>query len=221
MRKVYLALLSMFLLGLPDWAGTVVGVDTSDPNSIGGYTVDGSDALAVAWTQTVGITGSVGINFQTGLFDTSGTFSAYLTSAIGTGTSVGEEIASTTFTSPNVLDGPVWIDLFNQINLGAGFYYLTIGSLDSTSGGWSNTSDPTVTEAPGFFLGDLVTGSQFYASGGNVAAYLPASNFSPISTIAEGGGPDLMFEVSVPEPGTIWLLGGALSLALLRRKRSA
>ena len=30
-----------------------------------------------------------------------------------------------------------------------------------------------------------------------------------------------MFAVSTPEPATIWLLGGALSLALLRRKRTA
>jgi hypothetical protein len=199
----------------------VVGVDTLDPNSIGGYTVDGSDALAVAWTQTVGITGSVSVNFQTGLSDTSGTFYAYLTSVIGTGTSVGDEIANTTFTSPDPLAGPVWIDLFDQINLGPGFYYLTIGSLDSTSGGWSNTYDPTVTEAPGFFRGDLVTGSQFYASGGDVASYLPASSFSPITTVADGGDADLMFDVSTPEPSTIWLLGGALSLVLLRRKRPA
>jgi hypothetical protein len=221
MRKLYLALLSMFLLGLPAWAGTVVGVDTLNAGSISGNTVDSSDALAVAWIQTVGITGSVKVNFQTGTYDTTGTFYAYLTSVIGAGTSaVGDEVANTTFTSPNVLDGPVWIDLFDQISLGAGLYYLTIGSLDATSGAWSNTYDPTVTEAPGFLRGDGSTGSQFWASA-DPAVYLPASNFFPFLTVAEGGDSDLMFDVSVPEPATIWLLGGALSLALLRRKRSA
>lgn len=221
MRKFYLVLLLMFLPGLPVWGGVVVGVDTLDSSTIDGYIVDGSDALAVAWTQTVGITGSVRVNFQTGLFDTSGTFYAYLTNSIGSGTtSVNEIVGPATFTSPNVLDGPVWIDLFDDVDLTGGFYYLTIGSLDSTSGAWSTTSDPTVTLAPGFLRGDT-SGSQFYASVGDVASYLPASNFSPISTVADGGGPDMMFDVSTPEPGTIWLLGGALSLALLRRKRSA
>jgi hypothetical protein len=224
MRKVYLAWLSMFLLGLPAWAGTVVGVDTLNPGSIGGNVVDSSNALAVAWYQNVGITGSVRVNFQTNLPDTSGTFYAYLTGVIGTGTSPADEIANTTFTSPSVLDGPVWIDLFDQINLGAGLYYLTIGSLDSTSGAWSNTDDPTVTQAPGFSLGDG-SAVQFWASGSPYVdtTYLPASSFSPGTTVAEGLGgqdPNLMFDVSVPEPATIWLLGGALSLTLLRRKRS-
>jgi hypothetical protein len=220
MRKSYLALLLMFLLGLPVWAGTVIGVDTLDPNSIGGYTVDSVDALAIAWTQTVGITGSVRVNFQGGSIDPSGTFYAYLTGAIGSGASVANEIASTTFSSPGLLDGPVWIDLFDQIDLGPGFYYLTIGSLDATSGGWSDTMFPVVTEAPGFFRGDGI-GSQFWASYGDLASYLPASNFSYISTVVDGGGPDLMFDVFTPEPATIWLMGGALWLALLRRKRSA
>ena len=220
MRKVHLALLSMFLLGLPAWAGTVVGVDTLNPDSIGGYVVDSSNALAVAWRQLVGITGSVSVNFQTNLPDTSGTFYAYLTTASGPGTSPADEIANTTFTSPSVLDGPVWIDLFDQINLGPGFYYLTIGSLDATSGAWSNTYDPTVTETPPDFLrGDGITGSQFWAPV-DVTPYPPGWSFSPMLTVAEYGDADLMFDVSVPEPGTIWLLGGALSLALLRRKRS-
>jgi hypothetical protein len=222
----------MFLPGLPVWAGTVVGVDTLDPNSIGGYvvaggnTLSGPQALAIAWTQFAGATVSVGINFQTGLFDTGGTFYAYLTDTIGSqATSSNEVAAPTSFTLPDPsvageTFGPAWIDLFDQIDLDAGFYYLTIGAGPDSSGAWSNTSDPTVTEAAGFFRGDLLTGSQFSAFGSDVSSYLPASNFSPISTVADGGGPDLMFDVSIPEPGTIWLLGGALSLALLRRKRS-
>jgi len=233
MRKVYLAFLWIFLLGLPVWAGTVVGVGTLDQNSIGGYVVAGSNiptgpqALAVAWTQSFGSTVSVSINFQTSLSDTGGTFYAYLTDATGSQASSSNEVATpTTFTLPDATIagetfGPGWIDLFDQIYLDAGFYYLTIGAGPDSSGAWSNTYDPTVTEAPGFFRGDLVTGSQFYAFGSDVASYLPASNFSPITTVVDGGDADLMFDVSTPEPATIWLMGGALSLVLLRRKRSA
>jgi hypothetical protein len=120
--------------------------------------------------------------------------------------------------------GPEWISLFDGVYLGPGFYYLTIGALNAnTSAAWTATPEPAVTAAPGFLLGD---GSyvQFWASGSGYVdtAYLPGSNFSPMWTFAEGGqDPNLMFDVSTPEPGTIWLLGGALSLALLRRKRSA
>jgi hypothetical protein len=116
--------------------------------------------------------------------------------------------------------GPEWIDLFNGITLDAGSYYLVIGAGANSSGAWSNTSDPTVTETPGFLVGDT-SGYQFFATAGDVASYLPNSNFFPMFTFAEGGqDPNLMFDVSTPEPGTIWLLGGAISLALLRRKRS-
>jgi hypothetical protein len=60
--------------------------------------------------------------------------------------------------------------------------------------------------------GDL-SGVQFYASGGDVnAAYLPASNFVVDSDLAFG---QLMYDVSVPEPSTAFLLlGGGLLLAI-------
>jgi len=241
MRKTDLALLLMFFLGLPVWAG-VVTVDALNPDTIGGNPVDNwpavgeggvqtIDAYAVAWSQAIAITGSVSVNFQTASFDAGGTFNAYLTSGIGTGiTAAGSEYYSTTFTLPapdpvtGATVGPEWISLFNGVYLGPGLYYLTIGALNAnTSAAWSNTPEPAVTVAPGFTLGDGFY-TQFWASGADYVdtAYLPGSNFSPLWTFAEGGqDPNLMFDVSTPEPGTIWLLGGALSLALLRRKRSA
>ena len=244
MRKICLAFLWISLLGLPVWGG-VVTVDALSPYTIGGNAVDnwpavgdGSvptlDAYAVAWFQSFAITGSVSVNVQTSSFDAGGVFNAYLTSGIGYGvTAAGNEYYSTTFTLPDPSTGgtvdPEWIRLFDGVYLGPGYYYLTIGAMNAnTSAAWSTTPEPAVNVAPGFSLGDG-SAVQFWASGAYPysstyvdTTYLPASIFSPQLTFAEGGtDPNLMFDVSTPEPGTIWLLGGALSLALLRRKRSA
>ena len=180
MRKVYLIGLLLFFMGLPVWGGVVVGVDTLDLNSLSGYVVAGSNnlggsqALAVAWTQTIGITASVGVNFQVGPSDAGGTFHAYLTDAIGGPgsqiTSANEVATPITFTLPapsiGGTFGPAWIDLFDRISFDVGVYYLIVGAGADSSGGWSSTMYPAVTETPGFTRGDLLGGSQFYAFGG-------------------------------------------------------
>ena len=211
MRK--LIALVCFVVVLPALAGPLISVDTTDPSSVGALSVDSSDVLAVAWyLPSTYDSVHIGIAFQE-LFS-GGTYSAYLMNGIGTQASSFNEIANTTFTvDPASSQAP----LFEGLNgLGSGWFYLVIGTTDLNSfGGWSTTTNPTVTLAPGVLQGDL-SGFQFWASGADVnSAYLPSSNFL-VDDLSFG---QLMYNVSTPEPATLLLvLVGGLPLALLRRR---
>ena len=213
MRKALLLALLSLLLGLPAWAGLIT-VGTTDPGSIGPWAINTDNAAAVSWYLPNSFSS---VDIRIGFEDLSGgaTYSAYLMNAIGLGADPSvNEIDNTTFTGSGDLS-PVL--LWHGLTLDPGFYYLVVGSTDPNSwGGWGATTNPTVTLAPGVLQGD-VSGIQYWVSSPDVAAYLPASNWVPDDGSAFG---ELMYDVSVPEPSTAFLLlGGGLLLAVLRRRR--
>jgi hypothetical protein len=216
--KIVTLLIGVFLFaGLPAFANPVV-ISVSGPTDVPSLSVDQSDVLAVAWTQTINAyKTAINISFE-GLFG--GTFTAYLMDGIGTGATVVNEIAApASFTVPP-FQAMTSIDLWSGLNLGPSTYYIVVGTTDADAlGGWGATSSPTIYTRPGVLPGDPFSNRQFFATGSDIdTSYLPASNFA-IDDLSNGS---LLFKVTtVPEPSTLALLAtGALSLALIRRKRS-
>jgi hypothetical protein len=209
------AILILFLVGLPALAGTIISVGTTDPGSVGALAVDSSDVLAVSWYQpTAQSSVRIWANFLD-LFG-GGTFAAYLMNGIGPQADpLANEFASATFSAS--FFGPSPVVLFEHLTLPGGFFYLVLGTTDANSvGGWAATTSPTVILAPGVLQGD-VSGIQYFASGGDVdGAYLPRSNFSPDDGATYG---QLMYDVAVPEPSASVLVFGAGVLLLLFRRR--
>lgn len=214
MQKPLVILVFLILIGLPALAGPVlISVGTANPASINPLSVDAFDVLAAAWFLPDTFNSvTISIYFQDLLGG--GTFSAFLMDGIGPQADpLLNEMVRTTFGASQDLS---MVNLWDNLTLGPGFYYLVIGTTDPNSvGGWGATTSPLVTLRPGVLQGD-VSGVQFFASGLDVnTAYLPASTFA-IDDLAFG---QLMYAVSVPEPSTlVSLLAGGLWLAWLRRR---
>ena len=137
---------------------------------------------------------------------------AYLTTAIGPGTTAAQEIANTTF---HFVGGLV----FTGLSLGPGDYYLTIARTAQQAAdsgpleimfGWGGWETISVSAAPG-----VTHFSDYYSNPGG--AYPPGSDFGVLSggfgyEITEAGSG------TVPEPSSIFLLtGGILALSILCR----
>ncbi len=220
MRRVF-ALVVWWMV--PAFATTVISI-TGDINPGMAGAVDYSQALAVAWTQT-GTYQSVRIEINA-IDNSLGLAPAvsFLTNSIGPGTTAANEIArnDAVWADP-FADGPVV--LFSDITLYPGLYYLVLAPLlnpDASSDtrlGWNTTASSTVLTAPDVMAGDLVGNLEFYANPdpGLFEGYVPAWNF----IAGAGPGGDLLFDVSVPEPGTAWVVLAAGALLLWRRRRQA
>jgi hypothetical protein len=158
---------------------------------------------------------------------------AYLTTRIGPGTTVMDEVARAAFAVP--LELPVCsptgscganVTLFSGLSLGPGDYFLTMGPPTDGNVGWFPAIDPTVIEDSGVTLGSCVA-----AFSSAIAPYPPTSAFGPPGTC--GSGPDntsfvMIFAVTgtaenaVPEPAPVALIGcGALSLLIGRTARQS
>ncbi|MBU6411682.1 MAG: hypothetical protein KGR98_14955 [Verrucomicrobia bacterium] len=125
----------------------------------------------VGWTQadnyvSVNIWASLTSNNRTGQ-----TGYAYLTTKIGPGTSVANQIASTSFTFP-----PAWTNvlLFQNLALPAGAYYLSIIGDSSSSGYWAFNTHPVT--------GPNVTFYGAYGASGSVSNYFPATGYDSSPT---------------------------------------
>ena len=146
---------------------------------------------------------------------------AYLTTQIGPGTTVANEIASTTIGLPG--PGPVLTPIFTGLNLAAGSYYLTLFHPTDTGGSWYHSSAATVGTAPGSshdFDGYYITNYPGVA----LPAYAPSATFVPLMSFANPPqNSDFLYLVEtaeIPEPTTSALAGIALlALATLRRAR--
>src|SRR6185436_34801 len=109
----------------------IVSVD--GPTTVGS-TVDSTDAWYASWTQTNTYT-DVSIAAKLRFGPNNGT--AYLTTAIGPGTTVADELATLSFTAPAT---STLFHLFTLPVLGPGTYYLTLAGSDPFPGfAWMET----------------------------------------------------------------------------------
>ena len=193
----FAALAAVFSLG-SSHAATLVSVTGND----GVVSADSNYIFASSWTFGVDHTG-VSIS---GIFGGAGSARVYLMQGIGTGTTVASQIATFDFTPSNPGGGTV--NLFQNIDLLAGTYFLVFQSLngfgvDMRVGTSSTTAD------------DVTLNSGRLAYG--ITPYAPGSNFVPHAS-------QLVITVTgtaaaVPEPATTGLALAGVTLLVLRRRR--
>jgi hypothetical protein len=194
------------------WGDSLIRLTDTDTDplswAVAACNSDFPTALTASWTQTVATTNTTIGAILTGLPGAQG--QAYLTTALGPGTTVADQIAAAIFTPPlitdiaNLTSAPV-TTLFTSLNLNPGTYYLVFTGLTSEFVYWlGDTQGVSVTTAAGFTVGP-----QQYAA---AASYPPASsNFMTLGSGREGDYQ--IFNVDgtpVPLPPTFLLLGSSL-----------
>lgn len=200
------------------WADTVISVSGGYGSE---YSVYDTQWLETSWSSTNPYTG---VDISADLSGPTATIisgEAYLTTTIGPGTTPLDQVAATVFTFPNTPSGSM-TNLFSNLTLPAGTYYLTVSTSDSSgSAGWLTTwpSAGTVVTAPG--VADNGQGESYGPSYVN-PLYPPASTFEYTPS-------PLLYQVTgtlgaspVPEPSSfIPLCMASLSsaLTLLWRRR--
>ncbi len=206
---VHLALL-MFALGLLLQADTIV-VSVPGPVQEGGNGVQSDGPLASSWSSTltyaararardVSISAMLSSNWP-GILGT-----AYLTTRIGTGASMTDEVARSNFIFP---EQPQLFTLFSNLTLPPSTYYLVLTSSGSPLGPtptWVDayTCDPNNPSSALCVPPTVITGpgvsrnEDFVVFAGGQAPYAPASDFF------QGGGirGDPFFDYNVVSAGT-------------------
>lgn len=141
------------------------------------------------------------------------TYTAYLTTSIGPGTTIAAQVATVAQNFPGFAPGTL-SPIFTGLSLAPSTYYLTIFNSATTSGAWSSTNAPTVVAAPGA----AYVFSGYFITNGNPLPYPPAVNFADLSA----QGQTLIFTVAtaeIPEPATAYLAIMILLIAAALRKR--
>ncbi len=201
-------------------ADTIVSVtDAAIPVSRATFFLGGqfSNAVAASWTQAASFSN---ITIDASLVSIDGSFrsgTAYLTNAIGSGTTPASEIvAPADFMAPlgNPF-GPVPLTvLFSGLNLGSGTYYLVLSApfRNETDGSplrWQIATDPVITKAASVTIGNTFEAD---TSDSTVDPFPPASRF----LVDPRDRP--MFDVtSVPEPATSVLILISIAALILYR----
>lgn len=183
-------------------------VEVPGPSSGG----SGNRVFATSWTQT-GTYSDVSISADLfGLDAPNVTATAWLTTAIGPGASIADQLATTTVNSDN---------LFSGLTLGPDSYFLVISiSSGSSAAGWSSSSAPAPITAA-----DVTIGSSFFGTFLDFPAFGPSASLVAAPTVqflyrVEGVTDD---QTAVPEPATLSLLGAAMvfmATGMARRRRA-
>lgn len=216
-------------------AAAVIAVNPDTANSTGGglslaclYGADPyTSILAVGWTSSLSFS-AVTVTTQMASSNPVGaTGHAYLTTRLGTGTTVADQVAATSFVFPANANGNYsgLVTLFSGLNLTAGTpYFLTIVPDAGFTAGWYYTGistissdDPGLTVQPGHYQFDH--DPPYTDPRPGPAAYIPASDF----IYPNGGGAAPIYAVTgtiVPEPSAVALLGIGLGLTLISRRSS-
>ncbi len=103
------------------YSATNAPTDAPIPLCLGGDCF--SQILMASWTSSVAFD-NVSIFAELGADNSSASLTAFLTNAVGPGTTAANQIASVTLTPP-FLDSP-GVLLFSGLNLGPGTYYLVL-----------------------------------------------------------------------------------------------
>lgn len=176
-----------------------------------------SQVLMASWTSSFAFNNVSIFGEVSG--DLGSTITAYLTTQVGPGTTVANQVASATITPPSTETPGVL--LLSGFNLGPGTYYLVLSgpATGNTISDWYAYDTPTYTTAPGVSAG--TDGLANVIGGTPNVTYAPASVFDT--------GPSLSIEVtgtqvvSAPEPrsGHQLVIGiGLLGCLVFRRRRS-
>jgi hypothetical protein len=201
MRLTKILMLAL-LVAIPTWATLIVEVPGP---STGG---SGNRVFATSWTQT-GTYNNVSISADLSAIGTPGvTATAWLTTDIGSGATIADQVATTTVTSNN---------LFSGLTLGPDTYFLVI-SIESgvVPAFWSSAFSPVPTTAANVtigasYFGDFNVFPAFGPSGDLVAASSTQFLYR-VESIAD--------PAEIPEPATLSLLGVAMVFMAAAHVRS-
>ncbi len=176
------------------------------------FTLGPNDVFCISWSTSDAFSNVSITARMTSFSGMPGSGIAYLTTQIGPGTTVLDQVAS----APFIVSAPIASDvlLFSGLSLTAGTYYLTLSSPESTTA-WLGASNPPMTTAPG-----VSYNGQFGQRHTPVDPYPPASGFMP-TDVAQGYS-SLLFVVSgdaVPEPSTAVTLLVGCGLLICRQRR--
>ncbi|HUI56483.1 MAG TPA: hypothetical protein VLY04_16020 [Bryobacteraceae bacterium] len=154
----------VLIAALPAAADTIVSV--AGTNAFGE-----SNLNYVSWTQTSGFSN---VSIAADLFVTTGTVAAtaYLTTQVGAGTTVAQQVATTNFSISNTT--AALTTLFTGLTLNAGTYYLVINPTGPNLANfeWQALNNPPVVVTAGGVT--LNTEGAYF---GVVPAYPPSANF--------------------------------------------
>jgi hypothetical protein len=145
----------------------------------------------------------VNISFTEYGVSSTATGTAYLTTSMGIGTTIADQIGATRFSVPTGPSSP--IPLFSGLTLPANLYYLMIFADPGSEIAWDATSPSTATTTLGAGVSlnpsFLYDGLDLAALGGSYAPYPPATD-------GVGFQDNLLMNVtSTPEPASMSLLG--------------
>jgi len=181
--------------------------------------ISGNGTTAESWTSSGGFTGvTISVNIgSTDANNASGT--AWLMTQIGPGTTTSQQVATTNFVAPTVVNfftSPPLTTLFTGLSLPPGTYYLVLTS-PSGSVAWQLGGSAT----PG--IGVTFQGTQS-AFGGVNSSFPPASSFSANARtfgLQVTGAPAISSVTPAPSSLSLLLTGLAVTGLLLMRRRRA
>ena len=162
--------------------------------------------MAISWSQAGSYT-DVSITARLYSLDPTDIGTAWLTTQVGPGTTLADQIATASFSFPSTAN-PSDVILFNGLTLDPGTYYLTIGGGTNYWSAWYGTDQPIVTTDT-----SVTYNGNFYVY--NPDPYSPASPYVPTPSITP------IFSITgtvVPEPTSPTLVGLTVSAFLLFRR---
>ena len=230
----WVLLVAMLLVPQSLLATTIISV-TGPPGLSFGAGINSS--LSASWSASQAYTDvSIAVLVDAFIVGDTPMATAYLTTRIGPGTTVADEIAQGQFTVP--LELPICsssscgalVTVFSGLSLPSGTYFLTLGppATGRSSVGWFPTGEPTLLTDTG------VTAGHNFIVREEAMAYPPATAFNTFTLIRSTGSGEiiitypLIFTVTgteatpIPEPATYVLCAtgwvGLLGYAWCNRK---
>jgi hypothetical protein len=171
--------------------------------SYAGYAARTDQFDAISWSQTGSYT-DVNITARLYTVDPTDTGTAWITTRVGPGTTLADQIATASFSFPSSANASDVI-LFTGLTLDPGTYYLTIGGGTNYWSSWYATDQPVPTMDTG-----VTYNGNFYIY--NSDAYAPASPYVSTPHITP------IFSITgtvVPEPTSLAFIGITVSVFIL------